>query len=170
MRAIDFAHAYPLRCKRDCGYLFGLRNLIRLMQSLLHADAGGSPPPPLSAGETTIDSPCEKQPRASHTLGATAPALEGTRERVWCEPSPEDDEPAGGAARSQPLPAPDVRHGSVSLHPDEFYEGLAHSAVGCWCREWVGFERGTPAADCTVDAPMGTHKCVVLGPGRAGAG
>mmetsp|Transcript_16701 Transcript_16701/g.39880 ORF Transcript_16701/g.39880 Transcript_16701/m.39880 type:complete len:566 (+) Transcript_16701:51-1748(+) len=148
LRVIDFAHAYPLRCARDSGYLFGLRNLIHLMQSLL--DEHTSPTPPA------------QEPPAHERPSGSPPAQ---RQRVWCHPSPED-QPCPSPL--PPLPRPDPRASSVPLHIDEFHEGIAHSRIGRWCREWVGFERGIPQG--AAGEGLGTHKCVVLGPARHAAG
>ena len=60
MRVIDFAHAYPLRCACDAGYLYGLTNLIYLLSDLLHADRlQRHPPLTRTSTDPTSDAPSE---------------------------------------------------------------------------------------------------------------
>ena len=60
MRVIDFAHAYPLRCACDAGYLYGLTNLIYLLSDLLHADRLERHPPLMRLPtDPTSDAPSE---------------------------------------------------------------------------------------------------------------
>ena len=60
MRVIDFAHAYPLRCACDAGYLYGLTNLIYLLSDLLHADRlQRHPPLTRTPTDPTSDAPSE---------------------------------------------------------------------------------------------------------------
>ena len=159
MRVIDFAHAYPLHCARDAGYLYGLANLIRLLEGLLHDETTNTSPAQQRGPKVAKSAPrASQQGRDGLRLDAAAPP-----------PLLAEHEEASGAGIVTELPVDltlvegDVGYSlgvdgtsppeaiaaasntdQLRLHPDEFLEAFAHSPLGKWGTPWLGFRANLP--------------------------
>jgi hypothetical protein len=173
MRMIDFAHAYPLRCRKDHGYLYGLRNLLRLLSGLLgQEEVGGWEEATVEGESSTARSPgvpsLSLPPVPS---GAVSPDGNSAPLSERAPSSSEDKEPAmemdvvydlalapseAGYSLGNEASSLDARIAEdvdqVRLHPDEFAEALAHSQLGAWCVDWLGYRADLPLSSEGVGA------------------
>lgn len=174
MRVIDFAHAYPLHCARDAGYLYGLTNLIALLESLVHdAPLGqvGALPPPDEPPPTGSAGSAAKASGSSHSVPLTGDGGV-TRQKGLCE-LPVDLQLSDGEVGYLLERGGDAPHEAsvtaaldrVRLHTDELLEALAHSPLGRWAVPWRGFVADLSqlathdASSCDTISPSG-RRCI----------
>lgn len=149
MRVIDFAHAYPLRCARDSGYLYGLHNLIRILEGLMVCDqqrqrepsrgvCGGSGASAQPADTDADDDEAkDEQVHSSAAAAATSQVVERALDLSLSAGEAGGVLEAGGTVPHEGNLAASA--GYVRLHQDEFLEALAHTRLGRWCPGWQGF-------------------------------